>query len=116
MQIRLLTGCNQESLPSRERGLKSCQLGNLRWFARVAPFTGAWIEIAPGAFRWIVDASLPSRERGLKYGENSTLFVHTWVAPFTGAWIEMKPTSSGSRQAWVAPFTGAWIEMRKSTT
>ena len=55
------------SLPSRERGLKLG--GGQRDFGQglVAPFTGAWIEMAPvdtgpPRRRW----SLPSRERGLK--------------------------------------------------
>ena len=33
----------------------------------VAPFTGAWIEILPQARSRPVMSSLPSRERGLKY-------------------------------------------------
>ena len=32
----------------------------------VAPFAGAWIEIAPDIEVIIFDESLPSRERGLK--------------------------------------------------
>ena len=55
------------SLPSRERGLKSyLELAELTE-KYVAPFTGAWIEIALGV-------EIP----GLDH-----------VAPFTGAWIEI---------------------------
>ena len=77
------------SLPSRERGLKSLTLDELRGMDGVAPFAGAWIEIdleitgvenkpvAPFAGAWIeilktlsntqaTLPSLPSRERGLK--------------------------------------------------
>ena len=57
---------------------------------RVAPFTGAWIEIANVVYRYDITAR---------------------VAPFTGAWIEifLPPTLI----SWydVAPFTGAWIEI-----
>ena len=78
-----------QSLPSRERGLKSLD-ASLEYSAiSVAPFTGAWIEInfleqhcqcvcvAPFTGAWIeigagchlrsVVPSLPSRERGLKF-------------------------------------------------
>ena len=84
-----------ESLPSRERGLKSgCLQGTLER-SIVAPLAGAWIEIpllscggiyiwvAPLAGAWIEIAtagalsmggglSLPSRERGLKYNYDRT--------------------------------------------
>ena len=54
------------SLPSRERGLKSNPRAPMMKFQTVAPFTGAWIEMG-----WMLDQvqakrSLPSRERGLK--------------------------------------------------
>ena len=35
----------EESLPSRERGLKSGNRRRINQGTRVAPFTGAWIEI-----------------------------------------------------------------------
>ena len=55
------------SLPSRERGLKSnVQLGYSH-AAKVAPFTGAWIEIHTD-------------------DDRADIFD---VAPFTGAWIEI---------------------------
>ena len=77
------------SLPSRERGLKLRQSRALTLPEDVAPFTGAWIEMAP-----------------LVQG-----FLYSLVAPFTGAWIEISPTLRTELLACVAPFTGAWIEI-----
>ena len=56
----------------------------------VAPFTGAWIEIAAG-LRSLGDRyeSHPSRVRGLKYRSYSIHRHILRVAPFTGAWIEI---------------------------
>ena len=56
------------SHPSRVRGLKFMKsIGERIKEARVAPFTGAWIEIT-----------------------TNPLLSSMWiVAPFTGAWIEM---------------------------
>ena len=56
---------------------------------RVAPFTGAWIEIATSLTYYIWDV----------------------VAPFTGAWIEMLMKLTTCISSGVAPFTGAWIEI-----
>ena len=54
------------SLPTRERGLKLKQNGVNMGEHRVAPYTGAWIEISL-AKQMINNAeSLPTRERGLK--------------------------------------------------
>ena len=55
------------SLPSRERGLKFLVGVQVSGEHRVAPFTGAWIEIC-----------LESLSR-----------YNPSVAPFTGAWIEI---------------------------
>ena len=79
---------SEESLPSRERGLKYMVIPPLPAAVLVAPLAGAWIEIAgaanvtalytvaPLAGAWIeitivfasfhAFLSLPSRERGLK--------------------------------------------------
>ncbi|WP_404351826.1 hypothetical protein [Caproicibacterium sp. XB2] len=38
----------------------------------VAPYTGAWIEIAASSSAAAVSRSLPTRERGLKYCVNAT--------------------------------------------
>ena len=55
----------------------------------VAPFAGAWIEIAR------LYAS----------------FRQTFVAPFAGAWIEISKCRLQTTSSRVAPFAGAWIEI-----
>ena len=70
-----------KSLPSRERGLKSHTVGAVRVGTPVAPFTGAWIEMA-----WAVEhgtslASLPSRERGLKFQQVQNLLKQAGSLP-----------------------------------
>ena len=58
----------------------------------VAPFAGAWIEIAVIiCLDWPL-LSLPSRERGLKYAPHLSTISHAAVAPFAGAWIEIAVT------------------------
>ena len=59
----------------------------------VAPFAGAWIEIA----------------------DTARLLTDTNVAPFAGAWIEIATTEITGYQPTVAPFAGAWIEMPVSS-
>ena len=57
------------SLPTRERGLKLVvSLVTLR-LAKVAPHTGAWIEIYMTKYMTKGNVSLPTRERGLKYSQ-----------------------------------------------
>ena len=53
----------------------------------VASFTGAWIETSPSLSPYQTDKSHPLRVRGLKLLE---ILHHPplWVASFTGAWIE----------------------------
>ena len=55
----------------------------------VAPFAGAWIEIA--------DKEPKETGKG--------------VAPFAGAWIEIIGVNSKFYGNYVAPFAGAWIEI-----
>ena len=55
----------------------------------VAPFAGAWIEIALST-------------------ETDSLLE---VAPFAGAWIEIESQIARAKAIDVAPFAGAWIEM-----
>ena len=55
----------------------------------VAPYTGAWIEIA---LSWL--SVKPSS-----------------VAPYTGAWIEIASFGVKATPSTVAPYTGAWIEI-----
>ena len=60
---------------------------------RVAPFTGAWIEILKAVIHHIPRV----------------------VAPFTGAWIEILIDGDiNVIKDPVAPFTGAWIEILPS--
>ena len=86
--------CKNESLPSRERGLKSAYSSTYSSQILVAPFTGAWIEIQSACYHNIIKI----------------------VAPFTGAWIEMYSSCVLKRRAPVAPFTGAWIEIHTQRT
>ena len=57
------------SLPSRERGLKYQFYLTIHLHENVAPFAGAWIEIADSVYK----------------------SFSKLVAPFAGAWIEMLP-------------------------
>ena len=75
---------------SRVRGLKWWLSDQGSRLARVAPFTGAWIEINKSVSKYL----FPQK-----------------VAPFTGAWIEMISLIKSARTGHVAPFTGAWIEI-----
>ena len=59
------------------------------WVVLVAPFTGAWIEMA----------------------QSSNTSHSSAVAPFTGAWIEIPSYPVMPKATKVAPFTGAWIEI-----
>ena len=78
---------------------------------KVAPYTGAWIEILNLLRKASRSSSLPTRERGLKYCSPSDLMGWTDVAPYTGAWIEIDFHSTRVSHRGVAPYTGAWIEI-----
>ena len=100
------------SLPSRERGLKWYDRTAGAGKCKVAPFTGAWIEMCSRErLCWNCRRSLPSRERGLKCTVDYASGWMNHVAPFTGAWIEMVCLDVDAAYAGVAPFTGAWIEI-----
>ena len=101
------------SRPTRARGLKfgTCAVGRVK--VSVAPYTGAWIEmafalrrlletlkVAPYTGAWIEilrqapplpppASSRPTRARGLKFPMNQKTLKAMSVAPYTGAWIEM---------------------------
>ena len=61
----------------------------------VAPFTGAWIEIMKRCVIILAEiVSHPSRVRGLKFQYNHRHGQQDLVAPFTGAWIEMGPMAA----------------------
>ena len=57
---------SNQSLPLRERGLKSTSGLHDVLIRDVAPLAGAWIEITPPTHLLQELASLPLRERGLK--------------------------------------------------
>ena len=82
-------GLDRRSLPSRERGLKYQLMACRAVGGHVAPFAGAWIEIAH-----------PPEYRSRRY-----------VAPFAGAWIEITVALRALMRHPVAPFAGAWIEI-----
>ena len=65
------------SHPSRVRGLKCDVKRDAERIGKVAPFTGAWIEIVPLA----------------------SIVVPCSVAPFTGAWIEIASQWQGINTA-----------------
>ena len=99
------------SHPTRVRGLKFFRALFVFDTQKVAPYTGAWIEIAwcrcnkivnvvaPYTGAWIEICSWkdlsnlywshPTRVRGLKLGFQSQWARSRPVAPYTGAWIEI---------------------------
>ena len=78
-----------QSLPLRERGLKSGNLTDTRKESVVAPLAGAWIEMY-----------------ALGVSERKRV-----VAPLAGAWIEMETVAWNAGKTTVAPLAGAWIEI-----
>ena len=95
------------------RGLKCIGRGVVIVAAGVAPFTGAWIEIAIALSRLTGVMVAPFTGAWIEIASRCWLAsMSRWVAPFTGAWIEMAYISSWlSSLPGVAPFTGAWIEI-----
>ena len=79
------------SHPTRVRGLKCVPTVTLGGTLLVAPYAGAWIEIAP-------------------LNVFNTLAYR--VAPYAGAWIEIMDYTKGEFNYGVAPYAGAWIEMQ----
>ena len=65
------------------------RIGDHHACQQVAPFTGAWIEIRNASACSLLMVSLPSRERGLKSCLPHPAGSCPRVAPFTGAWIEI---------------------------
>ena len=99
----------------------------------VAPFTGAWIEIArncvgskpstslPSRERGLksvvcddgtsVGGSLPSRERGLKFQGGLDGALDLASLPSRERGLKFVPFHGHIDMPYVAPFTGAWIEI-----
>ena len=77
----------------------------------VAPFTGAWIEIATEAADAIEELVAPFTGAWIEIRFDRLLARSHRVAPFTGAWIEIINKKIYEYDDYVAPFTGAWIEI-----
>ena len=83
-------GLEDESLPSRERGLKSYKAFECRaTMSGSLPSRERGLKYRGNRDRRGGNRSLPSRERGLKFDEQTGFLGVLDVAPFAGAWIEM---------------------------
>ena len=78
-----------QSHPTWVRGLKFGTFNSPVAGPTVAPYLGAWIEIA------------------IKFIKNT----EDEVAPYLGAWIEINASYNNALQLIVAPYLGAWIEI-----
>ena len=110
-RLRLGRSC-QLSLPTRERGLKYLWLSPLQRDSRVAPYTGAWIEISSD--RWKCRRGIVAPYTGAWIEIKRPWKPPVWilkVAPYTGAWIEIQTDADFRAITPVAPYTGAWIEI-----
>src|SRR5690606_33817616 len=101
------------SHPSRVRGLKRQSGKAAGRQEAVAPFTGAWIETAPGKRHHPLDTSHPSRVRGLKLFGRFRRNIRRWSHPSRVRGLKHLRVSAATKGRWVAPFTGAWIETSK---
>ncbi len=99
------------SHPSRVRGLKYEASPRSPADRRVAPFTGAWIEILLRADHRVERKVAPFTGAWIEIPRRSAAWPSPRVAPFTGAWIEMQSRDRRGSSSTVAPFTGAWIEI-----
>ena len=79
----------------------------------VAPFAGAWIEIASVRLVVAVISSLPSRERGLKLPYMAQWLPIQMSLPSRERGLKSLQHNEGMPRTVVAPFAGAWIEMTK---
>ena len=78
---------------------------------KVAPFTGAWIEILGISNSNTEKRSLPSRERGLKYSTGREINEDTRSLPSRERGLKYQSVDFELNAPQVAPFTGAWIEI-----
>ena len=76
------------SLPSRERGLKLCEISSERHFIMSLPSRERGLKQGKTSDQTCSELSLPSRERGLKQVQVRKLLRGSEVAPLAGAWIE----------------------------
>ena len=101
------------SLPSRERGLKFLWRCPAGWRWNVAPFAGAWIEISVTIAASFALGVAPFAGAWIEINSESQRLKAQRVAPFAGAWIEIPTVADCIQTLEVAPFAGAWIEMQK---
>ncbi len=80
-------------------------------FLIVAPFAGAWIEIAVRVSEVRVTPVAPFAGAWIEMLYDGRDFINDNVAPFAGAWIEIIQNSLNKLLTVVAPFAGAWIEI-----
>ena len=109
--VFLVMSCS--SLPSRERGLKSVRQPGERLRGESLPSRERGLKWLHDDIEFASQVSLPSRERGLKFRIRAAGTIPPGVAPFTGAWIEISGQSAPHPVSEVAPFTGAWIEISR---
>ena len=83
------TNCNNQSLPSRGRGLKLWTKTVWTYTDKSLPSRGRGLKLERLRDELNKKMSLPSRGRGLKYDSISSNKFSCQVAPFTGAWIEI---------------------------
>ena len=87
--LYLLVGRLDESLPSRERGLKLITIIPILRPIMSLPSRERGLKSQIGYLDKRHASSLPSRERGLKLRRPQLPGLSPQVAPFTGAWIEI---------------------------
>jgi len=83
------------SHPVRVRGLKPLLPRSRKFFIRVAPRAGAWVETA----NFWGDLTSPP-----------------FVAPRAGAWVETELILQKMEESQVAPRAGAWVETDREQT
>ena len=81
--------------------------------ANVAPFTGAWIEIHRSSWSLAGCLSLPSRERGLKCIGHAQKEPERLSLPSRERGLKFYGDKGLGLAYPVAPFTGAWIEISR---
>ncbi len=102
-----------QSLPSRERGLKLSNGDQDTQIVLVAPLAGAWIEIRKFCTSWKKKTpSLPSRERGLKLRKVSCSLYPLLSLPSRERGLKCPSSQTSWSLTSVAPLAGAWIEIR----
>ena len=89
MILRHASVLYQQSLPSRECGLKWKDCGNIRKVQWSLPSRECGLKLVKEPETGQVERSLPSRECGLKLSNTSLSPNFSVVTPFAGVWIEI---------------------------